>query len=120
MLHAAAFQKDIESVGLLSPFLSYADIATTKLYKPAYIPHTVSGAIQKYDLPDLMASLCPRKLLILNPNSGDGVSLNLTSAQKSMEFPLKVYKHKKVLKNIKVLNNVENSEEVLRKIISYL
>lgn len=120
LLHAAAFQKDIESVGLLSPFLSYSDIATTKLYNPAYIPYTVAGAIQKYDLPDLMASLCPRKLFVLNPNSGEGLSLNETRARESMEFPLMVYKDKKILENIKVLNNTGNSEEVVQRIISYL
>lgn len=72
MLHAAVFHKDIEKVVLIQPFISFADIAAKAEYKPAFIPSTVAGAIEKYDLPDLMAALCPRKLLIINPLSANG------------------------------------------------
>ena len=120
LLHAAVFQKDIESVGLLSPFLSYADIATTKLYNPAYIPYTVAGAIQKYDLPDLMASLCPRKLFIINPKSGEGASFKESGARKSLKFPLAVYEKKNVAENIKIFNNAQSNEGITEKILSQL
>ena len=72
LLHAAVFHKSIQKVGLIQPFISFADIALTREYTPAFIPSTVAGAIEKYDLPDLMAALCPRKVLIINPLSGNG------------------------------------------------
>ena len=72
ILHAAVFDQAIEKVCLVQPFLSFADIALSREYSPAFIPSTVAGAIDKYDLPDLMAALCPRKVLILNPLSANG------------------------------------------------
>jgi hypothetical protein len=72
MLHAAVFDKSIQKIGLVRPFISFADIALNRDYSPAFIPSIVAGAIEKYDLPDLMAALSPRKLLIINPLSGNG------------------------------------------------
>jgi hypothetical protein len=37
-----------------------------KLYEPSLIPSTVAGALTAYDLPDLAASLAPRKLLMID------------------------------------------------------
>lgn len=72
MLHAAVFQKNIQKIVLYEPFLSFADLATNPVYEPAFIPSTVAGAIEKYDLPDLMAAICPRKLLIIDPLGANG------------------------------------------------
>jgi cephalosporin-C deacetylase-like acetyl esterase len=72
ILHAAVFDDAIQKVCLLRPFLSYADIALSREYSPAFIPSTVAGAIDKYDLPDLMAALSPRRILILDPLSANG------------------------------------------------
>jgi len=91
LLHAAVFDKRIQKVCLLHPFISYADIVLHREYTPAYIPSTVAGAIEKYDLPDLMAALSPRKLLIINPRSGNGNPVE--EAQKScrLSYPRMVY-----------------------------
>jgi hypothetical protein len=72
LLHAAAFDKSIEKVVLIRPFISFADLVLNRDYSPAFIPSTVAGAIEEYDLPDLMAALAPRKLLIINPLSEKG------------------------------------------------
>jgi cephalosporin-C deacetylase-like acetyl esterase len=72
LLHAAVFQKSIQSVFLVQPFLSFAEIAETREYAPAFIPSTVAGAIGSYDLPDLLAALSPRKVVIINPLSANG------------------------------------------------
>ena len=72
LLHAAVFDDVIDKVCLVRPFLSFADIARSREYVPAFIPSTVSGALKGYDLPDLMAAVCPRKVLIVNPLSAKG------------------------------------------------
>jgi pimeloyl-ACP methyl ester carboxylesterase len=72
ILHAAVFDEAIGKVCLVQPFLSFADIALSWEYSPAFVPSTVAGAIDHYDLPDLMAALCPRKVLILDPLSANG------------------------------------------------
>jgi len=117
LLHAAVFEQDIRKIGLVRPFLSYADIATTRFYKAEYIPFTVPGALDQYDLPDLMAGLCPRKLLILEPLSGDGLVTDEAKAKKITLFPSMVYSEKKVPGNFNLVNSLENqtvSEVILK------
>ncbi|WP_119080600.1 alpha/beta hydrolase [Chitinophaga alhagiae] len=72
LLHAAAFDKNITRVALVTPGLSYHSIATTLQYPPEAIQSTVPRALGAYDLPDLAASLAPRYLLIANSAAGAG------------------------------------------------
>lgn len=72
LLHAAIVEPVLKNIILVKPLLSYADIAATRFYKPKFIPFAAMGVIQNYDLPDLMAGLCPRDLLIINPQNADG------------------------------------------------
>ena len=62
VLHSAVFDDAFQNVCLLHPFLSFAEIAMVRDYSPSFIPSTVAGAIQSYDLADLIAVACPRKL----------------------------------------------------------
>ncbi|MHB0876890.1 MAG: alpha/beta hydrolase family protein [Anaerolineae bacterium] len=65
MLHAAAFEPTIARVALVRPLVSYRSVVDSRYYlvgSPAMVP----GALTAYDLPDLMASLAPRPLLLAN------------------------------------------------------
>ncbi|MEQ6120444.1 acetylxylan esterase [Reichenbachiella sp. MALMAid0571] len=119
LLHAAVFEPGIKKIGLIEPFLSYADIAATRFYKPDFIPFTVAGAIGKYDLPDLMATLCPRNVLIINPFSGDGSLTNETKSQLNLKFPIDVYTKKNVSEKLSVLSEIED-QLILKKVIDWL
>ena len=76
---------------MIRPFLSYSDIAATRFYKPDYIPFIVAGAIEEYDLSDLMAGIYPRKLLIVNPLSGDGTMAAIQKVEQILTVPIDVY-----------------------------
>ena len=91
LLHAATFEQTINKICLVKPFLSYADIATTRFYQAEFIPFTVPGAIGEYDLPDLVAGLCPRKVLIIDPLTADGLPADNATAGEIMIFPVNVY-----------------------------
>ena len=78
----------------MQPFLSFADIALSHEYLPGFIPSTVAGALEAYDLADLMAALNPRKLLIINPLSANGTLLDEVRAGEKLAFPVNVYSHK--------------------------
>jgi hypothetical protein len=67
LLHAAAFEDDVGRIALLEPLLSYGALATHEQYDPSFIPVSVAGALTGYDLPDLVASLAPRPLLLARP-----------------------------------------------------
>jgi hypothetical protein len=108
VLHAALFEPGIQNVCLIRSFLSYADIATTRFYNPEYVPFTVPGAIGEYDLPDLMAGLCPRRVLILEPLSGDGLIADEAKAKNSMLFPSMVYSEKGVPGNFNLVSSLDD------------
>jgi hypothetical protein len=101
ILHVAVFDEAIEKVCLLHPFLSFADIALSREYSPAFIPSTVAGAIDGYDLPDLMAALCPRKLLILNPLSANGDPAGDDEKSCYLSYPKIVFTQKGVAEYFK-------------------
>jgi hypothetical protein len=90
ILHAAVFDGTIQNLCLVQPFLSFADIALSPEYSPGFIPSTVAGALEAYDLADLMAALCPRKLLIINPLSANGTMLDEVRAGEKLAFPVNV------------------------------
>ncbi|MEN8230129.1 MAG: acetylxylan esterase [Bacteroidota bacterium] len=96
LLHAAVFDQTIEKVCMIQPLLSFADIALTRDYSPAFIPSTVAGAIEKYDLPDLMAALSPRKVLIINPLSGNGEPAGDDQKSCNLSYPRIVFNQKGV------------------------
>ncbi len=72
LLHAAVFDVNIKKVFLIRAPAVFADIVTTRMYQPEFIPTSVSGAINDYDLPDLGAALAPRKLLLIDPLTAEG------------------------------------------------
>ena len=42
-------------------------LVTSRYYDPGYIHETVAGALPHYDLPDLVAALAPRPVLLVDP-----------------------------------------------------
>ncbi|WP_209146454.1 MULTISPECIES: alpha/beta hydrolase [Chitinophaga] len=64
LLHAVAFDKNISRVALVHPSASWYNILSSRTYEPMLIQSAVAGANGVYDLPDLAASLAPKKLLI--------------------------------------------------------
>jgi hypothetical protein len=59
LIHAAAFSKDFNKVVLDEPYTTYLSIVREKFYDPKSVMTGVPGAIDSYDLPDLVASLAP-------------------------------------------------------------
>jgi hypothetical protein len=72
LLHAAAFDTAITRIALIEPFSSYQSIAMNRFYNPKFVHSVVPGALKAYDLPDLAASLAPRKLLMAGITDGSG------------------------------------------------
>lgn len=64
LLHAAAFDPIISRLLLLNPYPSYRSIAENRFYESKFVYGIVPGALTAYDLPDLAATLAPRKLYI--------------------------------------------------------
>lgn len=76
LLHAAAFDTAITRVALIEPYTSYRSIVMTRFYDAAFVHSTVPGALTAYDLPDLAASLAPRKLVMAGVTDGAGKAVD--------------------------------------------
>ncbi|MEX0771021.1 MAG: acetylxylan esterase [Balneolaceae bacterium] len=72
LLHAAAFEPDLARILLLGPYSSYRSLVMNRFYEPGFIPSTVAGALTAYDLPDLAATLAPRRLMMAGVTDGSG------------------------------------------------
>lgn len=118
ILHAAVFDGTIQRVCLVQPFLSFAEIARSYEYAPRFIPSAVAGAIEEYDLPDLMAALCPRKLLIINPLSENGTLSDEKGAGEDLAFPVNVYSQKNKSENFSFICR-KDRQLVIEDIISW-
>ena len=66
LIHATAFEKNIRKVALIEPLISYRSIVMNRYYSSSFIPSMVAGALASYDLPDIMACIAPRRLLMVN------------------------------------------------------
>ena len=120
LLHFSAFDNSLEKIGMIAPFLSYSDMAQAPDYKPSFIPSIVSGAIDKYDLPDLIALQNQKKVLIVNPltPTGDIISKQ-GQLDELLEYPLQVFTNVGVPNKLQSVTGI-NNEDILNQLLSWL
>lgn len=82
LLHSAVFSNSFDRIILSNPLTSYQSIAEQQGYEPKFVMSSVAGALQAYDLPDLVAFLSPRPMLLLNPVDATGVEISEKEAEK--------------------------------------
>ena len=89
-MFAAAVDSRLAWVACVGPPASYGEIARSELYaQPASL--LLPGALQDFDLPDVLASLAPRPLLLVNPTDAVVLKMNTAKAQKALEQVSKTY-----------------------------
>jgi hypothetical protein len=86
LLHAAAFDPDISRIALIESYSSYQSIVMNMFYNPKFVHSLVPGALKAYDLPDLAASLAPRKLLMAGVTDGNSNINDLESINKDLDI----------------------------------
>lgn len=95
LIYAAAFDPGIKRVCLIEPLSSYRSIVMNRFYDPHFIYSAVAGSLKAYDLPDLEASLAPRKLMMINVVNGEGKPLNDEDDNADILVVQKAYHDKK-------------------------
>jgi len=103
MLYAAAFDPSVKRVALVQPYSSYRSIVTNRYYNPAFVFGLVPGALTAYDLPDLAASLAPRKLLIAGIENEDGTYIDPKMVEQDFGVIERSYHLKKADEQMKVV-----------------
>lgn len=102
LLHAAAFEKDITRVALTEPYSSYQSIVENQNYEPRFTHSTVPGALAAYDLPDLAASLAPRKLMINGVRDGADQAIDPVDLKRFTEVIHAAYTNKDADGNLSI------------------
>jgi hypothetical protein len=95
LLHAAAFDSGIARIAIIEPYSSYRSIVMTRFYNSGFIHSTVPGALEAYDLPDLAASLAPRKLMMVDVTDGFGKTTDTESIYTDLAEIKTAYQNKK-------------------------
>ncbi|MHC4518125.1 MAG: alpha/beta hydrolase family protein [Planctomycetota bacterium] len=108
LLHAAAFEQGIRGIILERPLLSYHLVAAHRFYDYD-MSATVAGALTAYDLPDLVASCAPRRLLIIEPADHLGQSASPSLFEEQYAFPLDVYRTEHAPDNIIRVNSLDEA-----------
>ena len=127
LIHAAAFDNSISTVELIGSQVSYRSIAMNRIYEIGLTPtgydgigHPyevdfswgIGGVLTAYDLPDLIACMAPRKVVLVNLKDQTLESASNDLINRDMTFPRSVYSNKGVSENLKILLSNENSEDI--------
>lgn len=115
LLHAAAFNEDINRVALVESYPSYRTLVTQRFYRPGFILHGVLDALKSYDLPDLASALAPRPLMMTGITDGKGDLMNAAELEEDISFIRSGYGRKKADEALLVSQpSSANLEELFR------
>jgi len=89
LLYAAAFDQKISRIALIEPYSSYRSVVMNRFYHSGFVHNLVAGALTEYDLPDLAATLAPRKLMMAGTSDGNGDK----TGKENIEMDLSVIKN---------------------------
>jgi hypothetical protein len=104
LLHAAAFDTAISRIALIEPYSSYQSIVMNHLYNSTFIHGAVAGALKAYDLPDLAASLAPRKLMMTDITDGSGINTDYESIDKDLAIIKTAYHFSNAEGQLKIIS----------------
>jgi cephalosporin-C deacetylase-like acetyl esterase len=124
LLHAAAFDQSIKNITLLGPLVSFRSVVMNRNYKIGLTPRVggnywhphevdfswgVAGALQAYDLPDLIGCIAPRKVTLagIRDQMLEMAPQELISWE--MDFPKATYSFRKASENLRIVASPEDT-----------
>jgi hypothetical protein len=80
-----------------------------------FVHNLVAGALTEYDLPDLAATLAPRKIILKGITDGNGEIKDNESIKTDMKIIRNAYQLKNAGENLKIISDgmSENMQDVL-------
>ncbi len=119
LIHAAAFDKSIKNVILSGSLISYSSVAMNRFYRigltereggGTHHPYEVgfswgiAGVLKGYDLPDLIACISPRKVVMTGMKNQMLEPASDELIKTEMEFPRLVYTSHGAGENLRMLS----------------
>lgn len=89
-MFAAAVDSRLAWAACVGPPASYGEIARSELYAQP-VSLMLPGALQDFDLPDVLASLAPRALVVVNPTDAVVRKMDTAKAREALELVSKTY-----------------------------
>jgi hypothetical protein len=120
LLHAAAFNPEISRVALIEPYSSYRSIVMNRFYNSHFVPGTVAGSLKKYDLPDLAASLAPRKLMMINVTDGNGESADNATISSDLSIVRTSYQQRNAAEQFNIVTEDVSSGKLFNILRTWL
>jgi len=105
LLYAAAFDSVISRVALVKPYSSYRSVVEERFYDSRFVFSLVPGALTAYDLPDIAASLAPKKLLVAGITDANGQPIKKEEQKSDWEIVRNAYRSKKSEGTFKILSD---------------
>lgn len=109
LIHAAAFFPEVERVALIEPLSSYRSLVLQRSYYSPFIPGAVAGMLEHYDLPDLAASLAPRKLALISAINGAGQPVTADDTQHDLGRIKEAYHARSAAENLTIRSDMSTS-----------
>ena len=109
LIHAASFDTSIKNTVLIGSLVSYSSVALNKFYRmgvtkteyggvghPFEVDFSwgVAGVLRGYDLPDLIAAIAPRKVVMAGTKNHMLEVLQEPQLREELEFPLSAFNKK--------------------------
>jgi hypothetical protein len=110
LLHAAAFDPSITRIALVQPYSSYLSIVTNRFYKPDFVHGGIPAALEAYDLPDLAASLAPKKLVMAGVTDGADSNSNPESIKKDLQVISDAYHNRNADNQLNIVTGSSTKE----------
>jgi dienelactone hydrolase len=116
LIHAASFDTSIRKIVLVGSLVSFRSVVLNRFYRVGLTKNEnggvvhpyevnfswgVAGALEAYDLPDLIASIAPRKIVMADTKNQMNEIAPDSELRKELYFPLSVYDKKAPL-NFKI------------------
>ena len=119
LLYAATFEPAITRIALIEPYSSYRSIVMNRFYNPKYVYSIVPGALTAFDLPDLEASLAPRRLLIAGVTDGNGKNTDIEGINNDLMIIKSAYHSRNADIQLKIVS-LKSSEKLYNDFMGWI
>jgi cephalosporin-C deacetylase-like acetyl esterase len=102
LIHNNVVSRNFTKMALVDPLVSYRLMVHERNYDPILIQSSLSGVLPYYDLPELISTLAPSKLLLINVKDQMGNNLDLSVEHSDMTIIKNAYQQKEAFENLQI------------------
>ena len=113
LLHNNIVSSNFSRLALIDPLISYKSIVMNRDYDPILIQSSLAGVLPHYDLPDMVSTLAPAKMLLVNVKDQLGQNIDLSAENTDLSWIKYVYAQKNVSENLQIRLWSEDNPDII-------